>query len=106
MTAQWDVTATAEGSNTEPPAWVEKIFEGCSPRERVGVDQCTSYGVRDRGDLALITVCVRGADELDPLSFQRQTVAAYRAAASALSQRAARHPIRFWNFIPNINKPV
>jgi chorismate lyase/3-hydroxybenzoate synthase len=106
MTAKWDAKAAAEGSGTEPPAWVEKVFEDRSIEETLEIDRFTACGIVRGDGLALVTVRVRNADDLDPLSFQRQTVIAYRAVALALREQRARYPVRFWNFIPDINKPI
>ena len=106
MTVKWDAKAAAAGDGTEIPAWVEKTLEHHSTVERFDIDRFTDCTLRQGDRLTLATVRVRRADDLDPLGFQRQTVLAYRAIANALERREARHPIRFWNFIPDINKPV
>jgi chorismate lyase/3-hydroxybenzoate synthase len=106
MTDKWDTTVAAGGSSTEPPAWVESVINDRSVVDTREFDRLTGCTVRGNGDLSLVTVRVRNAGHLDALSFQRQTVLAYRAIALTLSQRTARYPIRFWNFIPDINKPI
>jgi chorismate lyase / 3-hydroxybenzoate synthase len=106
MTDKWDTMAASRGSLTEPPAWVTSVIHGCDVEETREFDRLTSCTVRGDGGLVLVTVTVRNADHLDTLGFQRQTVLAYRAIALMLKQRTARYPIRFWNFIPDINKPI
>jgi chorismate lyase / 3-hydroxybenzoate synthase len=108
MMAKWDAKTAAAGTCLELPAWVEKLIGDCHPclKTTHQIDQFTDCAVRDAGNLLLATFTVRAADVLDPLSFQRQTVVAYRALALVLRERKARHPIRFWNFIPDINKSI
>lgn len=106
MADKWDTTPGACGSSTEPPAWVKNVINDRGVAETRELDHVTDCTVRGDDDLSLLTARVRNAGHLDALSFQRQTVLAYRAIALTLKQRAARHPIRFWNFIPDINKPI
>jgi enamine deaminase RidA (YjgF/YER057c/UK114 family) len=53
---------------------------------------------------ALLTVRRRGAAALAPREFEAATRDAYAAIASQLRQCAARHPVRFWNYIPDIHR--
>lgn len=106
MTGKWDAKAAAGGAGTEPPGWVAAILAPAAPPEQFRVDRLT-HGTFERGEaFSLLTIRIQSADDLDSLSFQRQTVVAYRAIADALTSRETRFPIRFWNFIPNINKPI
>ena len=106
MTGKWDAKVAAVSEGTEPPAWVASMLEPIGSTERLQVDRLT-HGTFQRGEaFSLLTVRIQNADDLDPLSFQRQTVVAYRAIASALRNCQTRHPIRFWNFIPNINGAI
>lgn len=47
-------------------------------------------------------VRVRHADALPDLELQHATTEAYRLIHGALEAGQARHPVRFWNFIPGI----
>jgi chorismate lyase/3-hydroxybenzoate synthase len=49
---------------------------------------------------------VSGADHLSPEAFERVTAEAYAYIASELRDKPARHPVRFWNYIPGIHRPA
>ena len=53
----------------------------------------------------LVTVRKAGASSLDPQGFEACTRDAYTAIAARLRGAAARHPVRFWNYIPDIHRP-
>ena len=53
----------------------------------------------------LVTVRMAGASSLDPHAFEACTRDAYTAIAARLRAAAARHPVRFWNYIPDIHRP-
>ncbi|MEM8739059.1 MAG: hypothetical protein AAGG38_11365 [Planctomycetota bacterium] len=52
--------------------------------------------------LAHAWVRVHDACSLDDLTFQHATARAYQTLRDALDAGPARHPVRFWNFIPSI----
>jgi chorismate lyase/3-hydroxybenzoate synthase len=54
---------------------------------------------------SLVTVRKAGAAVLDPKAFEACTREAYSSIAAQLRDRAARHPVRFWNYIPDIHRP-
>lgn len=58
--------------------------------------------VVDAGRFCLTSVTVPDAALMDALTLQRHTIAAYRALAAVWDKTRARHPVRFWNLIPDI----
>jgi chorismate lyase/3-hydroxybenzoate synthase len=54
---------------------------------------------------SLVTVRKAGAASLDPKAFEACTREAYSSIAAQLRDRAARYPVRFWNYIPDIHRP-
>jgi hypothetical protein len=53
----------------------------------------------------LVTVRKAGAARLDPKAFEACTREAYSSIAAQLRDAAARFPVRFWNYIPDIHRP-
>ncbi|MEO1236727.1 MAG: pteridine-dependent deoxygenase like protein [Planctomycetota bacterium] len=51
-------------------------------------------------------VRVRDAADEPDLGFERAAATAYRLVRDALDAGPARHPVRFWNFIPGIGHPA
>jgi chorismate lyase / 3-hydroxybenzoate synthase len=54
---------------------------------------------------SVITARVRGLDSLAPAEVEQATADAYSAIAAQLDKLPARHPVRFWNYIPAIHRP-
>jgi chorismate lyase/3-hydroxybenzoate synthase len=54
----------------------------------------------------LVSVRIVDAAQLTPDEFERVTAEAYTYIASALRDKPARHPVRFWNYIPGIHRPA
>ncbi|MCH8242118.1 MAG: hypothetical protein IH897_05840, partial [Planctomycetes bacterium] len=85
------------------PSWVYEQLGAC-PVSRHPVDVSgMSVQVADAKDLALVSVVVPDALSLPSLEFQRCAAKAYAAVARSLNRMNARHPVRFWNFIPDIH---
>ncbi len=85
------------------PPWVDEQLGAC-PVSRHPVDVSgMSIQVADAKDLALVSVVVPDARSLRSLEFQRCAAKAYAAVARTLDRVNARHPVRFWNFIPDIH---
>ncbi len=85
------------------PSWVYELLGSCAilrhPLDVSGM----SIQVADAKDLALVSVVVPDAQSLPSLEFQRRATEAYAAVARTLDRVSARHPVRFWNFIPDIH---
>ncbi len=54
----------------------------------------------------LVSVRVCDAITLDADSFRASTIAAYGRLAGCLEDQAASHPVRLWNFVPEILAPL
>jgi chorismate lyase/3-hydroxybenzoate synthase len=83
-------TAAREWSDLGVPSWAAELLQPSGGRE---------------SDFSLVTVRKAGAASLDPKSFEACTREAYAGIAAQLRDRAARHPVRFWNYIPDIHRP-
>lgn len=84
----------------ELPKWVRDGFADAAPEDAHGA------AVRQAGHLRLISVRVPAADELPALAFQRQTASAYVTIRRQLETSGPWHPIRIWNFIPDLHRSV
>lgn len=81
----------------EPPLWVDALIGHSTSRgTRDG-----AVGIRMSGPAALATMHIRDAVDLGPDMLRAKVSSAYRAVISSL-QQIGRHPVRFWNFIPDI----
>lgn len=56
-----------------------------------------------RGGRSLVSIRVRDTAACPPEVLRQQTFEAYQTAAGILRDLPARHPIRFWNFMPDIS---
>lgn len=92
------------------PAWVHALFDDAQT-PRGGPTISTSIeptngvelSVRRSDKLMLVTVLVRDAVALAPLMLQRRTAEAYETIRARLTTGGRWHPIRIWNFIPDIH---
>lgn len=95
------------GSAHDPPAlprWVLDEFACVPPRRSSpGVrEPSSSVEVQETPRSSLVTVRVPNMSECEAAVLQGRTLEAYREIARVLDGLSARHPIRFWNFIPRI----
>jgi chorismate lyase/3-hydroxybenzoate synthase len=92
-----------------PPPWVFR-FVGQDATSGAAGFVMSEGGVEvaclaDSGNTSLITARVRGARGFDADEFEAITARAYRAVRASLG-RAAMHPVRFWNYLPEIHEPM
>lgn len=88
------------------PEWLGELFPGQTIGSISRSSEDISVSTIDTDGRTLVTVCIPDADRLTPYLLQRRTREAYACIAQALSDRAARYPVRFWNFIPDIHAPM
>ena len=84
-----------------PPRWVARLLG--QPCLRIPSE---ATALIERGEFALVFARLPQAVELTALELQRHTAALYESVARTLAKSRAPHPIRFWNFIPQLNDPV
>lgn len=63
-----------------------------------------SVGVRDAARHTLVTARVAAARDLDDAGFEKCAAQVYAALAEVIASRPNRHPVRFWNHIPDIRR--
>ena len=85
------------------PAWALDLLARDGARD--GASASTDVRIRESSHYTLVTVRKTGSASLDPKAFEACTRDAYTAIADHLRDRAARHPVRFWNYIPDIHLP-
>lgn len=95
--------APGTGAAIGLPAWVRKLTaatpEGSVVAHGLPVETHTDDG------LSLVSVRMAGVTAMSASHFERATADAYLAIADVLAEASARHPVRFWNFIPGIHAP-
>jgi chorismate lyase / 3-hydroxybenzoate synthase len=96
-------TVEPERSDLGVPPWVGDLLARAGAREVRGGS--AEVRVVESSAFALLTVCKRDATALDSQAFESCTRDAYTAIAARLRDCAARHPVRFWNYIPDIHRP-
>jgi len=112
LTAQRQSLFGPIGKSAPPlslPAWVRNLFTGSTSRPAQIVprsDGAITLGVAETGGLLLATGTVRGATALPPLMLQRRTTEAYAAIHQLLTAQRTWHPVRIWNWIPDIHAPM
>ena len=108
---QWGVRQTAV-ARTLPaplpfdlaaPEWVGELVSG-GRRVLLPREWPLSLVVTDAERFSLITARVARATELDDADFERCASGVYGALAEAIGSRRGRHPVRFWNHIPDIRR--
>lgn len=95
------------GDWTQPPRWVEALLEPCDHTVlKTAVEGITGMA---RSNIShnwrCVSVRIADAGDLSPLDLQHAIVLAYRTIRSGLGEMA-KHPVRFWNFIPGINNRI
>ncbi len=84
-----------------PPPWVLDLpgLSALVPARDRHPDLGLALGAR----YSRLAVVLSGVQRLDVPSFQRAVSEAYRAIFDAISSSATPHPLRFWNFVPDIH---
>jgi chorismate lyase/3-hydroxybenzoate synthase len=91
-------------SDLGAPAWA---FDLLGPAARPSPAAAGRFDVSaaESCDFGLVTVRAPGVADLGPAAFERCAAGVYATIAAELRSRAARHPVRFWNYIPDIHRP-
>jgi enamine deaminase RidA (YjgF/YER057c/UK114 family) len=93
----------SDGSDIGVPQWAsELLIRNGDPCARSGHDNTR---VISSSAFTLVSVRVPNAASLERADFELATRQAYNQIAERLSDCPARHPVRFWNYIPDIHRP-
>lgn len=84
-----------------PPRWVDDLLGSTAS----GDARNGGVELRISGTAARVTTHIRDAVHLDADALRQNVASAYRAVIASLEQ-IGRHPVRFWNFIPDIGAPM
>jgi chorismate lyase/3-hydroxybenzoate synthase len=93
-----------ERSDLGVPAWVNDLLARSEARP-ADANATSDVRVVASPGFTLVSVRKPGAAALDPASFEACTRDAYTAIASQLRGSVALHPVRFWNYLPDIHRP-
>lgn len=86
----------------QPPPWVMAKFASTCFEAQTAADLLVRAA--GGGDGSLVSVCVENAGDLTGDTFRRATIDAYTALLDRVELMHARHPVRFWNFLPSIHR--
>jgi len=95
---------TRKSGQCERPLWLAEVARQCNVRKVVERDAQMLMTTLESANDRLIHVRVRGATALSPSGFEAVTIQAYAAISEELAAAPARHPVRFWNYIPDIHR--
>jgi chorismate lyase/3-hydroxybenzoate synthase len=93
-----------DGAGSVRPLWLQELAGGCVARPVLGRRSNLFITTLESAHDRLVQVRVRGAGALSPDQFEEATIFAYGAIAEELAESSARHPVRFWNYIPRIHR--
>lgn len=85
------------------PAWAARWFADVPTRRNAG-ERELSISVAEVAGFSLVSTRSCGAATVSPEAFERISNDAYAAIARELAPLPARHPVRFWNHIPDIHR--
>jgi hypothetical protein len=85
------------------PPWVLEALDG-APQRMVHECERRQVAVTNAPGYCLVSARVFDLDSLAPEAVEAETAAAYSAIAEQVDAAAASHPVRFWNYIPNIHR--
>jgi len=88
--------------SVKPPRWVA----GLLGQAEIELHSHDDSLLIDAADVSLAMARVEDALTLDGVGLQSRVVRAYQSIAARLVPIEARHPVRFWNFIPQLNQPM
>ncbi len=95
--------APCERSDLGIPPWAVDLLARAGARHGDAGD--AEFRAVESPAYTLVSVRKPGAAALDPGAFEACTRDAYAQIARRLLKSAARHPVRFWNYIPDIHRP-
>lgn len=87
------------------PAWVPRLFGGQASLKRGRTGSGVQRQCLEGNGWMLLSLCAPRVAEHSPQDFQHVTTELYRHAHQALGGGVRYHPVRLWNFIPQIHAP-
>lgn len=101
-----DMVPGRGGPVAQPPDWVRSLFREQSAAASPPAPAGFAARVLESESITFVEVRVVGAIDMDDGAFERAAHDAYALVSRALSDRPARHPVRFWNYLPDIHRPA
>jgi len=97
-------TTAPKPADLAAPRWVIDLLaqSDALPVRNAGLGRQVTAGEW----FTLVSVRIANAAQLRPADFENETSQAYAYIASELRDKPARHPVRFWNYIPGIHRPA
>lgn len=91
-------------SSCDAPAWAHALAADAPPSSPAGPSRGSDIAMTTGPYATLLRLEVPGAPAMDSAGLERRTIDAYRRIRRSLENLPHPHPVRFWNFIPNINQ--
>ncbi len=88
------------------PAWVSRVLGNDATTADPITIEGLSVQVTEAEGLCYVQAVLPDAVDLEWSRFECCVTRAYAVVRDQLEQRRARHPLRFWNFVPGIHRPA
>src|ERR1700722_125777 len=86
------------------PIWVDDLLAGCEAHHAPGSAPGSEMLVFDAPGHRLVRAGIKNASALSDTEFERATVTAYADIARQMQAPSTRHPVRIWNYLPDIHR--
>src|SRR5579862_85077 len=96
--------ALRPGFEIHPPQWLDELFRGTA-LQYVQTSERLQAGVQEKDNFTFVRVRLPGARTLGPADFERCTSEIYLTIERELRAKDAKHPVRLWNYLPDIHAP-
>lgn len=88
------------------PHWVQNLLGPGARPDPDGADDAVSCRVRETDDWALVEAVRCDAGDLDDVAFDATVRDLYGRIHDALRRRPSLRPVRWWNYVPAIQRPA
>jgi hypothetical protein len=95
-----------------PPEWVTELvgpnlpLRDLRPNHETSEDPSIEVKLLDDGQYVLVSTCLLNASQMPAPVLRSAVPRVYRRIQETISRTFARYPVRLWNFIPGIHRPM
>src|SRR5690348_12490398 len=87
------------------PAWAGRLVRGASVRELDWNIEHASGRIEETASFSVLSARLSRAGDLEPALLTQRTTLLYQAIQHELHAGPTRHPVRIWNYLPDIHSP-